>query len=106
MNNLESMIDTIVRLEPRPSVRDKNEQSGLLDVDWIIRCSLVQGSKEFWLQTVSLAQGLRLPLNEGQVVSYHAEKCSDLKSASKGRLTLNRRWIIFPEGRPAESTPA
>jgi hypothetical protein len=105
MNNLESMINTIVRVRPLPLMRDKNEHFKPFDVDWIIGCSRLQGSRGFWLQTVSLAQGIRLPLKDDQVVSYRREKSADLKSVSEGLLTLNCRWTIFPEGRPAESVP-
>ena len=105
MINLESMIDKIVRLRPQPVILDKHEHSEPLDVDWVIRCSLLQESKEFWLQTVSGTKGFRLPLEADQVVGYHPEKSADLKSASEGLLTINRNWKIFPEGKPAESVP-
>lgn len=102
MNNVESLINTIVRLKPLPLARGNNEHSKPFDVDWFIGCSLLQGSKEFWLQTVSLAHGIRLPLKDDHVVCYQQEKSADLKSASAGLLTLNCRWTIFPEGRSAE----
>ena len=105
MINLESMINKIVRLRPLPVILDKHEHSKPLDVDWVIRCSLLQESKEFWLQTVSGTKGFRLPIEADQVVRYHPEKSADLKSASEGILTINRSWKIFPEGKPAENVP-
>jgi len=105
MINLESMINKIVRLRPLPVILDKHEHSKPLDVDWVMRCSLLQESKEFWLQTVSGTKGFRLPIEADHVVSYRSEKSADLKSASEGILIINRSWKIFPEGKPAESVP-
>ena len=99
---LESMINTIVRLGAPPLMRDKNYHCEPFDVDWIIKSNLQEESKEFWLQTVSGAQGLRLLLKDAQFISFQPGKSADLKSASKGLLFLNCSWIIFPEGKPAE----
>lgn len=103
MDTLDSMINRIVRLRPVPLILDKGKPCEPFDVDWFITCSLLQGSKEFEFQTVSRTQGFRLPLKEYHFVSFRPEKSADLKSASEGIFIVNRHWIIFPEGKQAQS---
>ena len=105
MSLLENMINTIVRLRPLPQKRDKNNHSAPFDVDWFIQSGIVEEKREFWLQTVSSNEGLRLPLDDAHVVSFQAGKSADVESASTGFLTLNCRWIVPPYGERAECVP-
>ena len=102
MTKLESMINTVLRLRPLPRKLDKNNHSLPCDVDWIIQSGIVKEKREFWLQTLSLNEGLRLPLDDAQVVSFQSGKSADLKSASTGLLTINCGWIIPPYREEAE----